>query len=315
MNSYKKIAASAAVASLFVAGAVFADSINTDFESFTTGTVNGQYGWVSLGSAGSGCALYDHAVVSSNYGFSGLGNQVLRISNAVTSGCFGDQTFSKPLINEAGEADALNDGMSGGDRETHFEAQFDFASTLADQQPGLFVSVSPDRGDGARMSYLGFEDDVDGIDVIFYEVLGLGSSANFVAHQVANDLPRNVIHNAKFVIDFVDGPSNDEVTIYIDGFLVRTGTTWENYYRFDPESNPTLVSNSRTVDSLLFRTGGTAAAATAGKGFIFDNFMLSSGPVLVGPASKDQCMNDGWRTFNNPSFKNQGQCVAYVNHI
>ena len=24
--------------------------------------------------------------------------------------------------------------------------------------------------------------------------------------------------------------------------------------------------------------------------------------------------NGGWRTFNNPSFKNQGQRVAYVNH-
>lgn len=36
--------------------------------------------------------------------------------------------------------------------------------------------------------------------------------------------------------------------------------------------------------------------------------------VATGPASKQQCKKGGWRTFTNPSFKNQGQCVAYVNH-
>ncbi len=30
------------------------------------------------------------------------------------------------------------------------------------------------------------------------------------------------------------------------------------------------------------------------------------------PVNKDQCKNDGWKEFNNPEFKNQGQCVSYV---
>jgi hypothetical protein len=30
------------------------------------------------------------------------------------------------------------------------------------------------------------------------------------------------------------------------------------------------------------------------------------------PTSKDQCKNGGWRHF--PQFKNQGQCIAFVNH-
>jgi hypothetical protein len=30
------------------------------------------------------------------------------------------------------------------------------------------------------------------------------------------------------------------------------------------------------------------------------------------PTSKDQCKNGGWMTFQDPSFKNQGQCVSYV---
>jgi hypothetical protein len=36
----------------------------------------------------------------------------------------------------------------------------------------------------------------------------------------------------------------------------------------------------------------------------------TSGP----PTSKDQCKNGGWTRFTDPPFKNQGECVAYVNH-
>ena len=35
-----------------------------------------------------------------------------------------------------------------------------------------------------------------------------------------------------------------------------------------------------------------------------------SGPTA--PTSVDQCKNDGWKTFTNPSFRNQGDCVSYV---
>lgn len=34
--------------------------------------------------------------------------------------------------------------------------------------------------------------------------------------------------------------------------------------------------------------------------------------LLPAPTNKDQCKKGGWMTFNNPTFKNQGQCVSYV---
>jgi len=37
-------------------------------------------------------------------------------------------------------------------------------------------------------------------------------------------------------------------------------------------------------------------------------------PVAGSPASKAQCKHGGWRTFTSPSFKNQGQCVSWVEH-
>lgn len=35
----------------------------------------------------------------------------------------------------------------------------------------------------------------------------------------------------------------------------------------------------------------------------------------ISPTTKDSCKNGGWQTFNAPTFKNQGQCVSYVNHM
>jgi hypothetical protein len=42
---------------------------------------------------------------------------------------------------------------------------------------------------------------------------------------------------------------------------------------------------------------------------------FSASPPVVGPpANKDQCKNGGWQTFNNPTFKNQGDCVSYASN-
>ena len=37
-------------------------------------------------------------------------------------------------------------------------------------------------------------------------------------------------------------------------------------------------------------------------------------PTPVVPTSKEQCSNGGWQTFTSPLFKNQGDCVNWVNH-
>ena len=37
-------------------------------------------------------------------------------------------------------------------------------------------------------------------------------------------------------------------------------------------------------------------------------------PAVGGPTSKAQCKHGGWKSFTSPSFKNQGQCVSWVQH-
>ena len=288
-------------------GVALADSNSINFESptYTLDSINGQDGWSSTGG-------YDQSVVLNTYGFASFGAQSFRISDAVTSGSFGDQTFAKPLVNAAGEADSTDGSFSRGVLQSHFETQFDIASTQSTQQLGMHTSVSPDRGDGSRMSYLRFEDGVAGIDVFFDDVQGTTNPANFVETQIATGLSRAVPHTVKLSIDFADGPSNDVVKVWIDGVLVHTGTSWENYYRYDSES--AFEQSPRIVKTLLFRESGLANPLDSGKGFLFDNLSLSTGPVLTTPTNKDQCKNDGWKTFNNPTFKNQGQCVSFITH-
>jgi hypothetical protein len=291
--------------SMFLPVSADANSINFEPPTYSVGNINGQDGWSKTGP-------FDSVVAANTYGYATYGTQTFRISNAVTSGSFGDQTFAKPLVDSVGEADATAGSFSEGTRQTHFEIQFDIASVQSTLQTGLFVSVSPDRGDGSRMSYLGFGDDVTGISVLFYDVQGTTNPATFVGTNVATGLDRSEPHTIKLVMDMMDGPSNDVVKVYINSVLVHTGTSWENYYRYDSEAS--AEQSPRIIKTVLFRAGGAAVPGNAGNGFLFDNLSLTSGPVLVGPpTSKEECKNDGWKKFNNPSFKNQGDCIKFVN--
>jgi hypothetical protein len=283
---------------------------------YVPGPINGQDDWSSLGALpGGGCALYDHQVVENalqtSYDYRAFGLQSLRLSNAVTSGCFGDQTFSKRLDHAAGEsgADASTFALVPGTPKNHFEAQWDFASTMPNaEQPGLSVVASPDRGDGSRMSWIQMADTPDGLDINFFDVQGRHNPANFVGpRKVSSGLDRTVPHTIRITMDFVEGPSNDVVKVYVDGRLKLTGTSWENYYRYDSEA-ASHGGKPPIVNRILFRTGGTAAPETLNHGFVFDGFSMKSANR---PANDNECRNDGRQS--SESSNNQGECAESGN--
>jgi hypothetical protein len=291
------LVASAAVLAT-AAGADTVGPITFEPPTYTVGNINGQNGWSKTGPYDVAVAANSSFPAAAGYGF---GLQSLRLSDAVTSGSFGDQTFSPGLAGPAGESGA-----------NHFDSTFWTGTTQATQQPGLHTSVSPDDGNGSRMSYLRFEDQADGVHVFFDDATDpgpLGTPATFNETDIAT-LSRTSAHSIRFSIDFKPGPANDVVKIYVDGVLAITGTTWEDYYRYDPEQagNGYQVPN---VSKLLFRESGLPSPLNLGNGFLVDNLSLSSS---ARPTSANDCKNGGWATFTNPSFKNQGDCVQFANN-
>lgn len=222
-----------------------ADTVGSiDFESYAIGDIDGQQGWSKTGP-------YDVKVEQTDrFGF-GFG-KALRISNAVTTGAFGDQAFSPGLTDPAGET-----------ARKHFEASFDIATMSNDVQNGLAISVSPDNGQGARMSYLRFEDRADGVHVFFD---GTTATGDFMEEDIAT-LDRASAHSIRFLVNFKKGA--DDVKIFVDGKKLISDTTWENYYS-------ELGQQVAPVSNMLFRAGGTAAPTTLGHGFLIDNLTLSS---------------------------------------
>ena len=294
-TSRKRFAAAIAIATIaaaFVlvsAPAANADTTSIDFNSptYATGSIDAQNGWAGTGGAAIN-PTYDQSVVAT--GMPGFADQSFRMSNAVTSGSFGDWPFSPSLNNEAGEATADNGGLSGGTRQPHFEATWDFASMVpGSEQAGLQISASPDRGDGARMSFIRLLDTPTGLSVVFSDYRdaapfgsvatptdGCSGSDDFVTTTVASGLDRTAPHTVKLAMDLFDGARNDVVQVFVDGELVHTGTSWEDYYRWCEGT-----ATSRTVDSMLFqaRTSGGTASGTFGKGFLIDNLTTTSGPT------------------------------------
>lgn len=250
-----------------------ASTVTTDFENFTIGSVNGQYGWSSTGPN-------DQGVVNNTTGIAKLGTKALRVSNATANSGFSDQIFHIGTADAAGEIEAAASIHSTGTRQSHFEASFDLAAADTSQPTNLAIAVNLDDGSGSRMGLLQIEDypgGDEGIEVWWYSISPVNYT-NFVYSPKLGLFSRTESHNFKIVVDFVEGPSNDVVKIYVDGVLKHTGTTWENYYR-NPANNQ--GSATRAIDTLVIRPYTPAQIDNAGKGLLFDNFVLYSGPEHI----------------------------------
>lgn len=315
-----------ALALVMSAGLVSADTNTITFESpdYTPGSIDRQDGWAGSGGAPILPAIDQEIVTNGETAPESFGEQSWRFSNAWEDGQFGLWPFSPSLTDEAGETEAENDDMSNGTRQTRFEVEFEFTSAAPEaQQVDLQMSTAPDRGDGARMSFIRLEDLSDGLSVDFAEYLdnppfgkvlgdprGCGVEDEFAETTVATGLSRTEAHTVRLTIDFVDGPRNDIVQVYVNGELEHTGTSWEDFFRYC-EGNP-----PRTVDSMIFQARGmTPNVDNLDKGFLIDNLSYTSFSLSV-PDSRDDCMDGGWQEVTDDEgepFRNQGDCIQHVN--
>jgi hypothetical protein len=303
--------------------------------TYPPGSINGSDGWVSHPTACGGDLDHevdDTATSGTQPSAFGFGSQSLRISDASTTGCFGDQTFSKPTDDESGETGVSDTGCgsvchSGGNKHGFFEATWSFADAGNPLvlQDGLHVVVSPDRGDGARMSWVSIDDcgptarpDPDDMDPSPYECDGTtaglqvnfsdydqnGPDSNpenrFVFHHVVSGLSRGAAHSVRLRMWFFEGESNDVVQVCVDTTHCIVGGSWEDYFRIAPSQD----TSTKNVDSLVFQTRATPHPANDGNGLFFDNVTLKSQNYtgaafsIAGPSS----VTEGSGGSNNATY-------------
>jgi len=313
------------------------------FEDFAVGAIHGQHDWLSAGGEGSGapagsaCAVYDHVIADNaallpSRAYAGVfRRRSLRISNAVTSGCYSDQTFSQRSADVAGEAgatsrsrDGMNDfGLPNARLRNHFESEWTIISARPSVwQPGLELVASPARGDDHRMSWVQVADWSDGLAVVFAERSDPTAPGAFERTVVVRGLDRRRAHTIRLTMDFVDGPHNDVVRVYVDGALRHTGGSWETYYRDDVNGRSNFGGATPAVNRIMFRTGsdahrgvpGDPAPATRGYGFLIDAVRVA---VYSVARTADDCRNERWREVRDGAgraFWNQGDCVSFARH-
>jgi len=301
-------------------GSARADSNSIGFEPPTytaspTGvSIDGQGGWG--GSSGTPInPNIDQGVTTAD---AHTGSQSFRMSSSFTSGSFGDQVFSPSLANEAGEPGALDGGFSAGPPLPRFTATYWFKSKTGSAQDSHVV-VSPDRGDGARMSWIQVSDNVNdpgdgrhGLSVSFndYRVPPGGctdlvnnppdfENKCFFFQVLASGLGRSAWHRIDLEMEFYDGKANDVVRVSVDGVAFPNPlTSWEDFFVNEQASQ--FPTDPPPVDSLLFRVGGDAEG-NQGEGFLFDDVSYASTTAACSTRFVATAGNGGDDTFNDCS--------------
>jgi hypothetical protein len=287
----------AVLAGLFVAAiaspALAAPSLPTEgFEGFTAITpLQPTNGWAYTGGS-----QYDVGIVGTGIG----GTQSVRISNAVMSGSFGDWLFS-PAIDPATET---------GNQE--FTAQFDIQSASGAPQTGMSMNVAPQTNGGARMSNLRFEDQGDGIHVIFSDVLNLNETVGFqnAPFRSVDIATLNYAdkHSVKLVMNLYEGPHNDVVQVYIDGStgLVpgRPGeVTFDGFYA--PVDNQPTINKAKAGQTIPLKWRLKASSfATSWEDYYRYDKESNGGPNVSDPAT-----SDGYGTRQVDSLIFQARCA------
>lgn len=195
-------------------------------------------------------------------------------------------------------------------------ATYQFSGTpLAAITELKFSTYNPSAGNGGRANrtgYLNFNVDFNGTDtwqrrLIFVPVGILQntwqewdalSGGAALWHYSGSTWPRTTVGpDANLTESGSTLRSWSDILADYPGARIRVTDSWLGIRVGSPYPD----GYTENIDKFVF---GTAAGI---KTFDFDA-VEEVGP----PTDKDQCKNDGWKKFNTPEFRNQGECVSYV---
>ena len=204
---------------------------------------------------------YDAAIVTKD------GDSRLRISNATTSGSFGDMLYSPTLAVSATEATTDN----------RFEASF--VIDPVDYQEGLVVTVSPDNGEGGRNGFLRVKHLNRGMTIeVAGSYLDDAGELQWEYKDVATGLDVSKPHTVNLQVvkrPGAVGEINDVFRAWVDGGKAIETGTFEAYYFANKDAVTGKPEANHPTDALLFRVSGTAASGTLGQGILIDDLSMS----------------------------------------
>lgn len=215
-------------------------------------SINGQNNWYVDTGAG-----FEEEILNIGGGAC-RGSGVWLLNNNIWSGGYGNQPASPAFTSTYGDS-SLRTGT--GDS---FSTSFFFKTVSATADGASFtVNISPTAQ--GRLNYLRFDNNTDGnggLQIFAYD-------GSFNVDMVATNISRNTWHHVRIELEAPTGVSNDIVKVYLDGVLVDTHTSLEDYYAGVPEPTPLA---SRVMFRLAVDPPYVDGSFTTSSGFYIDDF-------------------------------------------
>ncbi len=188
-------------------------------------------------------------------------------------------------------------------------------ATPAKKFIGEFFMVSP-LADVDTISY-DFQIGTNRVDAgLDHQQFYMNVYANF-----AGSLPTKY-YDCRYNIVPASGSTANFTTVTFDPDVAYDVTTRNapNAPPFPCPAKPADMGTGAILRAFALNVGDTSASDVGLDGYLDNVVVTLSGdttvynfdPLVAPPTSADECKKDGWLAFNNPPFKNQGDCVSYT---
>src|SRR5262245_28993781 len=255
-----------------------------DFEDMALGPIaNGENGWVVQN------PTVDQAVVVDPHN---AGNQVFRISSDPSNGAFqGPYTPAARDVN--GIVVTAGEPQTSANYSGH-SISFDFAPVVPGDNSRIEVDFARANATD-RNNFMVIEQTSHGIRIAVSEPTTTNGFTTDNPPPASNTFPhdwRTLVsgvdstepHHMELRLTYVDGPNNDVIEVYLDGNLIGTTTSFENYRDFSTDPHAAAFPGATHADNaeanqtnrIIFRESNNGqpedgSGTGDNRGFYFDN--------------------------------------------
>ena len=214
-----------------------------------------------------------------------------------------------------------------------FDEDISTPAVVADGTPSFdftngTLQVVSDCGDSNAKTYCFTYVPPSGIEAAVFWFFRISGAANATEDYMATTTYRFIVDTAGPILSFINMVATQLPTVEGDSSF---GSATVNITFSDASLSRTYQTTAANgFWSLTLQPGdelppGTYSVVAIG----IDQYNNIGAPIVTsvivpeppppppppppsGPTDKDQCKEDGWKTFTDPSFKNQGDCVSFV---